>query len=174
MPQHHPRRPLIFLFPLLPPPYERHPYHDHYAHHPPNLVSPLHLLSLPFALLPFPRSLHPPLPPFAFTSHPFIFPPLTTIFMKTNSIQRPPNISIKIDTTKEFATDSDQGHDTEKPESALVSACYVLICTSCSDNKLKHVICIFSALAFFFFFFWSSLNDRWRLVRRQLFDICNV
>lgn len=35
--------------------------------------------------------------------------------------QRPTNISIKIDTTKEFVTDSDQGHDTEKVESALVS-----------------------------------------------------
>ncbi|TFK75054.1 hypothetical protein BDN72DRAFT_832769 [Pluteus cervinus] len=36
-----------------------------------------------------------------------------------SSAKRPPNISIKIDTTKEFATDSDQGHEVEKPESSL-------------------------------------------------------
>ncbi|KAF9465638.1 hypothetical protein BDZ94DRAFT_1253580 [Collybia nuda] len=39
----------------------------------------------------------------------------------TMSSRRPTNISIKIDTTKEFVTDSDQGHDAGKAESALVS-----------------------------------------------------
>ncbi|KAF8075270.1 hypothetical protein FPV67DRAFT_1665992 [Lyophyllum atratum] len=40
----------------------------------------------------------------------------------TVSSKRPTNISIKIDTTKEFVTDSDQGHDLEKGDSALSSS----------------------------------------------------
>ena len=42
-------------------------------------------------------------------------------FEKKNH-QRPTNISIKIDTTKELTTDFGRDHDPEKLESALVSA----------------------------------------------------
>ncbi|RDB27631.1 hypothetical protein Hypma_003292 [Hypsizygus marmoreus] len=45
-------------------------------------------------------------------------------FPKTGTVssKRPTNLSIKINTTKEFTTDSDQGHDAEKAESALSSS----------------------------------------------------
>jgi len=48
---------------------------------------------------------------------------------------RPTNISIKIDTTKEFVTDSDQGHDLEKGDSApSVSS---TTCPSSSDINVN-------------------------------------
>jgi len=48
----------------------------------------------------------------------FFFFLFTFLFLSLAS-QRPTNISIKIDTTKEFATDSDQEHDLEKSEASV-------------------------------------------------------
>ncbi|GLB41510.1 hypothetical protein LshimejAT787_1001100 [Lyophyllum shimeji] len=55
----------------------------------------------------------------------------------TVSSRRPTNISIKIDTTKEFITDSDQGHDLEKGDSALSASSTT--CPSFSNINVNEI-----------------------------------